>query len=70
VRVTDPRGGFVGSVAPYWWRCEEHADVSLNARFVDGRRVTREECRSTAASIKTGIVSDCDCGTHVGEVRQ
>jgi hypothetical protein len=70
VRVTDPRGGFAGSVAPYWWRCEEHADVPINAKFVNGRRATREECSSWASSIKTGIISDCDCGTHVGEVRQ
>jgi len=68
--VTSTEGGFVGAVPPVWWRCDEHADDPMNAQYVDGHRATRDECRSWTSSTKTGVVSDCGCGTHIGEVRR
>lgn len=71
VRVTSPSVGFVGDVAPYWWRCDEHADLPINTRFRGGAPVveTRDQCSWSISGIKTGIVSECGCGTHVGEGR-
>jgi hypothetical protein len=67
--------GVVGSVQPFWWRCKVHADVPLEAswhRGADGYFDTlhgcaREDCKSWTWSNATGIISYCDCGTHVGE---
>lgn len=68
VRVVD-RGGQMGSVAPEWWRCEEHATVPLTVPWRDGAPMvnqTREACGWRSGPIATGVVEKCGCGTHLG----
>jgi hypothetical protein len=36
VRVRDHGCTVVGSVPPYWWRCDEHKTVPLTVAWVDG----------------------------------
>lgn len=66
-------GGFVGAVAPTFWRCDEHADVPLTVPW-SGRRPligqTRENCSWSRSRIGDSRIEECGCGTHIGEVRQ
>jgi hypothetical protein len=70
VRVTDGMGGYVGSVAPTWRRCDDHADVPLTVPWCNGQPMngqTREECSWKMWRNDTRLVTDCGCRSHVGE---
>jgi hypothetical protein len=65
--------GNIGAVPVEFWYCQEHADVPLTVPWSGGVplwKQTREACSWRSSSIHTGIVSECGCGTHVGEVCQ
>ena len=66
----DPRLKVMGDAQPFWWRCEDHAWVPLDAGWSNGAPLigmTRETCSSMNYANATGIVRACSCGTHVGE---
>lgn len=70
VRVTDGLGGYVGSEPPAWWRCEDHASVALTVPWAGGQPLlaqSRDDCAWRTGSIATKVITDCGCGTHVGE---
>ena len=59
----------IGDVPVEFWRCTEHADTHINAQFVNGHLATRDECSMWQTRIGSNIITDCGCGTHVGETR-
>ena len=62
----------LGDVPVKFWRCTEHADVPLTIPWSDGKplwKQSRGDCSWWTSAIKTGIVSECGCGSHVGEHR-
>lgn len=64
--------GQVGTVAPEFHLCAEHADVPLTVPWSGGRPLwhqSPDECGWTLSTIPTGLITECGCGTHVGRVR-
>jgi hypothetical protein len=67
VRITDS-GPIMGSVRPYWWRCDEHAAIPLTVPWANGRPLIGESPESCSwRSSQYGTVIECGCGEHVGE---
>jgi hypothetical protein len=59
-----------GDMPPWFWRCDEHADISLQvcwAGTVPLVGQSREECSWAQSRNDTGLVTICGCGTHVGQ---
>lgn len=58
-----------GDMPPWFWRCDEHADISLQVAWAGTQPLigqSREECSWCHAKID-GPITICGCGTHVGE---
>lgn len=58
-----------GSVQPFWWRCEEHSSVPSSVPWSNGVPQWNQrpsQCSWHSSKIKTGLITECGCGTHVG----
>lgn len=70
IRITD-EGDVIGSCRPYWWVCNEHEDVPLTVPWSGGRPLTGQspdECSWSTNQTTTRIITECGCGTHVGQL--